>query len=156
MDEEIERKFKFLPEKFKDTAVKKVFVIEQQYILYSDGEEARVRIKDDKAYLTIKSTQLGITRKECNVEISVDDAKHLMKMFGKGDKIKKIRSHAIYENRLWEIDEFKGVNEGLTIAEIELENEKSIINLPPWVGEEVTYDRRYRNSYIAEHPYSEW
>lgn len=73
-----------------------------------------------------------------------------------GGKIEKTRYKVAYAGNVWEVDEFAEANAGLVIAEVELSSEKQTIQLPPWVGTEVTTDRRYYNAYLAQHPYTSW
>jgi adenylate cyclase len=105
--------------------------------------------------LTVKGTRQGITRDEFEYEIPVEDAEAL---FGLclPPLIEKTRYERHYEGFLWQIDEFHGLNEGLTVAEIELPAEETPFAKPPWIGPEVTHEPRYFNSRLAEHPFCEW
>ncbi len=143
---EIERKFLVATDGWKKHTLVKKVPIEQGY--FSTGEKApviRIRVTNEQAFMTIKSTQRGMTRKEFEYEIPLVDGEELIKACWR-PTIKKTR-HYIVDNfdQLWEIDIFRGVNKGLVLAEIELESEKQPVIIPEWLGREVTNDDRYRN-----------
>ncbi|SHF79301.1 adenylate cyclase [Flavobacterium fluvii] len=153
---EIERKFLVTSEAFK----KEAFVqnrIAQGYLSSIPERTVRVRIKENKGFLTIKgaSNESGLSRFEWEKEIPVDEAKELLKLCEKG-VIDKTRFEVKTGNHVFEIDEFHGENEGLTMAEIELGSETEIFEKPSWLGEEVTNDNRYYNSYLSKNPYGNW
>jgi adenylate cyclase len=127
----------------------------QGYLNPNKERTVRVRIAGDKAFITIKGITNGISRAEFEYEIPVSDADQLLKIC-EGPLIKKKRYIVIYKGDKWEIDEFSGENEGLVIAEIELENEGQLFERPGWVGKEVSDDPRYFNSSLAANPYSKW
>lgn len=127
----------------------------QGYLSSNKERTVRVRIAGDKAFLTIKGITKGISRAEFEYEIPVSDADYLLKMC-EGPLIKKKRYTQVYNGFKWEIDEFAGENEGLVIAEIEVENETQLFERPDWVGKEVSDDPRYFNSSLAANPYSKW
>lgn len=133
--------------------------ITQGYICAASGRTVRVRIRDDKGYLTIKgpSDSEGLGRFEWEKEISLEDARELMKLAQTGfiDKTRYLvhNSDGIH---VWEVDEFHGDNEGLTMAEIELGDADESFDKPEWLGEEVTGDRRYYNSHLTVNPYKDW
>ena len=131
--------------------------ITQGYISSSPGRSVRVRIYGDKAFITIK-TSIGtsvMSRFEWEKEISVADADELLKMCLPGI-IEKTRHLVNYKEQCFEIDEFHADNEGLVIAEIELESETQTVELPDFIGQEVTGDKRYYNSYLRGMPYKSW
>ena len=117
----------------------------------------RIRIQGEKGYITIKgiSNKSGASRLEWEKEIPVDEAKSLLKLCKKGT-IEKTRYEVKSGNHNIEIDEFHGDNEGLIMAEIELENENESIEKPEWLGTEVTGDQRYYNSYLSLNPFKKW
>ncbi len=129
--------------------------IRQGYLNTVKERTVRVRIKGDKAFLTIKGKVEGITRPEFEYLIPLEDAQELLNLC-EPYLIEKIRYHIQYEGLLWEVDVFKGINEGLVVAEIELESEDQTFEKPDWVGEEVTQDFRYYNSNLTRHPYTLW
>jgi len=118
----------------------------------------RVRICEREAFLTIKSKQQGqgFTRKEFEYEIPVNDAEIILDTICLKPTIEKTRYLLRYDSNLWEIDVFHGENEGLVIAEIELESETQQIILPDWVGKEVTCDLKYYNSMLVRYPFAKW
>ena len=116
----------------------------------------RVRIRDDKAYLTIKGpSRNGLSRYEFEKEISLDEAEHLMALCAPG-VIDKTRYLVKAGNHTFEVDEFYGDNEGLVLAEVELGSEDETFEKPDFVGMEVTGDRRFYNSHMRENPFSAW
>ena len=127
----------------------------QGYLSRGTGRTVRVRIAGNKAFLTIKGPVVGITRKEFEYEVPVEDA-HSMLTLCDGPVIKKTRTTIPIGNHHWEVDEFAGANDGLIVAEVELGNPEEIVPIPDWVGTEVTSDPRYYNSNLTVHPYSAW
>lgn len=117
----------------------------------------RVRIRDEKAYLTIKgpSADGGLSRFEWEIEIPVADAEQLLELRVTA-VIDKRRYLVPFDGHTFEVDEFYGDNEGLVMAEVELSTPDETFGRPDWLGEEVTGDRRYYNSHLARHPYKEW
>ena len=153
---EIERKFLVTSEAFKKEAFTQNRIA-QGYLSSIPERTVRVRIKGNKGFLTIKgaSNESGLSRFEWEKEIPVDEAKELLKLCEKG-AIDKTRFEVKLGNHVIEIDEFHGENEGLIMAEIELESETEIFEKPSWLGEEVTNDKRYYNSYLSKNPYKNW
>jgi len=153
---EIERKFLVTSEAFKKEAFTQNRIA-QGYLSSIPERTVRVRIKGDKGFLTIKgaSNESGLSRFEWEKEIPVDEAKELLKLCEKG-VIDKTRFEVKLGNHVIEIDEFHGENEGLIMAEIELELETETFEKPSWLGEEVTNDNRYYNSYLSKKPYKSW
>ena len=151
MPQEIERKF-LVKSEYKSFAVNEYKII-QGYI--SSNPAVRIRIKNDKAYITIKgkTNETGVSRYEFEKEILVDEAKELMLLCEDG-KIDKTRYNIQVGNHIFEVDEFHGENEGLTIAEVELSSEDESYDIPEWLGEEVTGNKEYYNSYISKNPYN--
>jgi len=150
---EIERKFLVDPNKLPnlDSGAK----ILQGYLL-ALSPSIRVRVADDKAFLTIKGKpQNHISRNEFEYEIPPQDGLELLKEC-KELIISKTRYEIEYHGHLWEIDVFENENEGLIVAEIELEHEDEKFILPPWVTAEVSCDKRYTNANLISHPYSKW
>lgn len=152
---EIERKF--LLKKSAWLALKtklKGVVIKQGYLNTDPDRNVRVRIFGKQGYLTIKGRTIGASRLEFEYEIPLIDAQELLKLCQR-PIIEKQR----YTTQLgleWVIDEFEGDNEGLVVAEVELESEKQTFELPQWLAEEVTTDTRYYNSNLVKYPYKNW
>ncbi len=128
------------------------FKIFQGYISNDPARTVRLRIGDEKGFLTIKGASFndGTTRQEWEQEISLLKAKALMPLCLPGI-IKKTRYHVVEQQQLFEVDVFEAAHKGLVIAEIELKHAKDSIQLPKWIGKEVTGDKRYYNSYLALH-----
>jgi adenylate cyclase len=153
MNIEIERKF-LLKNKLWKKDIEGTYYI-QGYLSKGDKSTVRVRIAGDQAFLTVKGKTSGISRKEFEYTIPCPDAVELLKL-SKTPLVEKMRYIVIYEGSKWEIDEFLGKNEGLTIAEIELNSENQHFVKPDWLGEEVTGQKRYYNSHLALNPFCEW
>lgn len=153
---EIERKFLVRNHDYKQQAYN-VSRIAQGYICSLHGKTVRVRIRDEKGYLTIKgpTNEGGLGRYEWEKEISIQDALELMKLCEPGI-IDKMRYLVRSGNHVFEVDEFYGENEGLVIAEVELQNENEFFIKPDFVGEEVTGDIRYYNSFLRKIPFKRW
>lgn len=153
---EIERKFLVTSDSYKKEAFSKKRII-QGYLSSNPERTVRIRIKENKAYLTIKgnSNASGMSRFEWEKEISVDEAKNLLLLCEKG-VIDKTRFEIKVGNHTYEVDEFYGENEGLEMVEIELQSETELFEKPDWLGEEVTNDNRYYNSYLSKNPFKNW
>ncbi len=153
---ETERKFLVLNESYKEEASGSHHLV-QAYIAHENGRTVRVRIFDDRGFLTIKGPSLdGISRKEWEMEIPLEDARDLMALCQKGSIDKTRWIVPAGNGRCFEVDEFHGENEGLVVAEIELGSAEETFSRPEWLGKEVTGDRRYYNSYLTLAPYSAW
>lgn len=153
---EIERKFLVKDERYKEQSFAHSR-IRQGYICSGHGRTVRVRIRDTRGYLTIKgpSTNGGLSRYEFEKEITLDEAEHLMQLCEPG-VIEKTRYLVKSGIHTFEVDEFYGENEGLVMAEVELSSEDEPYEKPDFIGEEVTGDRRYYNSYLRSNPFSLW
>jgi len=122
--------------------------IQQGYLNTDPDRVVRVRIKDSKAFLTIKSRAIGITRSEFEYLVPVNDALELLKMC-LGNVLLKRRYEIEYKGNTWEVDEFLGKYKGLILAEIELESEDQMFEIPDWIGEEVSMEMNYTNLALA-------
>lgn len=153
---EIERKFLVLSNDFKKEAFSEK-KIKQGYLSSVPERTVRVRTKGDKAYLTIKgqSNDSGLSRFEWEKEIPVDEAEQLLLLCEKG-VINKTRFEIQVGSHVYEVDEFYDDNEGLVMAEIELSAEDEAFSKPHWLGNEVTTDKRYYNSYLSAQPFKSW
>ncbi len=133
--------------------------ITQGYISSHGGRTVRVRLRDGRGYLTIKgpSDEAGLSRYEFEQEISPADARDLLRICEPG-VIDKTRYLVDAGDGLhtWEVDEFHGENAGLVVAEVELRSEDEAFPRPPFLGQEVTGDRRYYNSHLRKDPFSKW
>lgn len=153
---EIERKFLVISEAFKKEAFKDTRII-QGYLNSHKQRAVRVRLKGELGYLTIKgeSSKNGLSRFEWEKEIAKDEAESLLKLC-ESTIIDKIRYEIEVGNHIFEVDEFFGENEGLIVAEVELNFENEIFEKPNWLGNEVTGDIRYYNSQLSKQPYTSW
>ena len=154
MSKEIERKYLLKNNDWRKLSTSS-FKIKQGYLNSNIERTVRVRRIGDKALLTIKSKNEGITRSEYEYEIPVEDAISLLDLCEK-PIIEKTRSIVVFENKTWEIDEFEGENKGLIIAEIELSSENEEFIVPSWIGKEVSDDERYYNSSLILNPFCRW
>jgi len=127
----------------------------QGYLSRGNGRTVRVRIAGTKAFITIKGPVTGISRPEFEYEIPVEDARQMLSLCD-GPVIEKIRHRILHGRHVWEVDEFLGENTGLTVAEVELANAEDSVEMPSWIGKEVTGDPRYYNSNLTIHPYRLW
>lgn len=130
--------------------------IKQGYLSINKESVVRVRIKNDKGYLTIKGSNNGISRLEFEYEIPYEEANEMLDNLCQKPVIDKNRYIIKYDIHIWEIDIFYGDNEGLVVAEVELKDENEKINLPSWIKKEVSNDNRYFNSNLMKHPYKDW
>lgn len=154
MATEIERKFLVSSEDYKKDA--RSFLFKQGYLSVTTGRTVRIRTYDNKGVITIKGKRHSFTRDEFEYEIPVDEADIMLENLCIKPLIEKIRHFVFYEGNEWVIDEFLGVNKGLVVAEIELKSEDQTFEKPHWLGEEVTFDKRYGNSHLVSKPYCEW
>ncbi len=155
MAREIERKFLVKDDSWRAQVVKTARY-RQAYLTEGGACSIRVRIDGERAFLNIKSATLGIMRSEYEYPIPLLDAEEMLEHFTIGLQIEKTRHFVDHAGHRWEIDVFEGANEGLVVAEIELQAEDESFALPPWAGEEVSDDPRYYNVCLAHHPYTEW
>jgi CYTH domain-containing protein len=149
---EIERKFLVIGSDWRQPCPHH---LTQGYLSRDAHCTVRVRIDDDRGFLTVKGITTGATRSEFEYPIPLPDAEQLLALC-KGPIIEKLRHEVMFDGIRWDIDEFLGDNAGLVIAEIELEREAQAFAKPAWLGEEVTDDPRYFNSNLTIHPYATW
>ena len=155
MSLEIERKFLVLSDAWRNSAIRHT-KIRQAYLDSNAKVSIRVRIKDEsRAILTLKSRSSKLRRREFEYAIPTLDAEELISL-RRSYIIEKVRHIVPYGNLNWEVDVFTGENQGLVVAEIELPDENHQIELPPWIGPEVTGQDRYYNGTLAQHPYRSW
>lgn len=153
---EIERKYLVKSNQFLNEYYTKNSIC-QGYICSAPERTVRVRTKGNKGYLTIKGINAvdSISRFEWEKEIPLNEAQALLLLCEKGT-IKKTRYDIKAGEHIIEVDVFEGENEGLVLAEIELENENAAIKKPDWLGDEVTHDIRYYNAYLSKNPFTKW
>lgn len=154
MGKEIERKFLVKDDSFKNLTQGSKY--RQGYLNSMKERVVRVRTIDDKGFLTVKGITTGATRVEYEYEIPVKDADAMLDDLCEKPLIEKNRYKIGFESFIWEVDEFFGENQGLIVAEIELEREDQHFEKPDWISEEVTGDPKYFNLNLIQNPYSKW
>ena len=151
---EIERKFLVLSEEWRDGGTP--MPIHQAYFMSDDGVAVRVRTVGEVGYLTVKAKKKKASQFEFEYRIPTDHAEFLIHTVCKRTPIIKHRYRVRYAGLDWDVDVFEGENAGLVIAEVELVHEDQPVVLPPWVGAEVTDEKRFRNSQLYKKPVSAW
>lgn len=154
MATEIERKFLVTSDEWRNLATGIIY--RQGYIATKKGTTVRVRLAGNQGYLTIKGTTKGISRAEYEYEIPAEDAQEMLDNLCESPLIEKTRYKITIDDLVWEVDEFVGENQGLIIAEVELSDAHQTINIPNWIGQEVSDDARYYNANLVQHPYNQW
>jgi len=149
MAKEIERKFLVRDNSFDKMTTRRSY-IRQAYISDRPDATVRVRVCDDRAFLTVKSRNTGAVRDEWEYEIPVREAEEMAVRLAGGWSIDKVRHIVMYAGRCWEVDVFHGRHEGLVLAEVELDDADAAVELPTFVGEEVTGVSAYYNSVLAK------
>lgn len=155
MGVEIERKFLLANDNWR-AQVSKSSRLSQGYLARGEDSAIRVRVKGEQAELNIKKAFDGINRMEFEYAIPIEDARQLIEKVALRPLIDKTRHIVVHEGHTWEIDEFYGENAGLVMAEIELAHEDESFARPDWLGKEVSDDKRYYNSNLSTHPFSQW
>lgn len=153
MAKEIERKFLVEFDKLPD--LKNGVEIKQGYLSTMKNAAVRVRLKGERAYLTIKGEITGITCSEFEYEIPTSDADQIISEMC-GEIINKTRYEIPYQGHIWELDIFHESNSGLVIVEIELQSENETFKPPTWLGKEVTGQSKYYNSNLSKQPFTHW
>lgn len=152
---EIERKF-LIKEDWKEIAKDaKGLHVRQGYLCKNSSCTVRIRTMNGQGFLTVKGKSTGISRQEFEYEVPQAEAEELM-LLCSGAIVEKMRYFVSYEGKTWELDVFKGDNEGLVVAEIELKSEEENFAIPAWAGEDVSHDKRYTNSSLSQHPFKSW
>jgi adenylate cyclase len=155
MTVEIERKFLVKDDSWRSDVESQARVV-QGYLANGDNATVRVRVKGNAAYLTIKGATSGISRMEYEYPIPVEDAWVMLRDLPVLPVVDKTRYRVRSGGHLWDLDLFARENEGLVMAEVELESEDEAFEMPEWAGEEVTGDARYYNVNLARHPCKHW
>jgi adenylate cyclase len=151
---EIERKFLLAGDAWRGLG--QATRMRQGYLCSDPERTVRVRIEGEGAVITIKSKVTGASRGEWEYPIPVADAAELLDRLCEQPLVEKTRHRIAHAGHVWEVDEFAGANAGLVVAEIELGAEDEAFERPEWIGREVTGDKRYYNSSLIRHPYSQW
>ena len=150
---EIERKFLVIEHVWRN---RKGTIYRQGYLNTDKRRNVRVRVIGDRGFLTIKGIARGAVRVEFEYQIPLSEAEAMLKDLCEKPLIEKKRYKIRHQGLVWEVDEFFGQNQGLVVAEVELEREDEAFVKPQWIGEEVTGDPRYFNSNLIHHPYCKW
>jgi adenylate cyclase len=153
--DEIERKFLVVGDEWRES-VESSKEIEQGYISDHDGITLRVRIAGEQAWLTLKGPSKGIRRAEFEYLVPLEDGRQMLSELAGSGGISKIRYRVRCGAHVWDLDEFRGANQGLVMAEIELRDENESFEMPIWAGEEVSADPRYYNASLVKKPYTSW
>lgn len=152
---EIERKFLLRNNDWRNEVVRSSR-IRQGYLGQIDKASVRIRVEGESANINVKSATLGMRRMEYEYAIPLDEAEEMLEQLCNTPQVDKTRFIVEHEKHLWEIDEFYGDNEGLLVAEVELDSEDEAFDKPQWLGEEVTADPRYYNVNLIKHPFKAW
>lgn len=153
MGTEVERKFLVQGDAWRQTTGT---LYRQGYLSTEKERTVRVRVTGERGTLTIKGLTRGITRQEFEYEIPVGEAQEMLDSLCQRPLIEKRRHEIEHGGLTWEVDEFLGDNQGLVLAEVELEDAEQAFERPDWLGEEVSDDPRYYNANLVQHPYSRW
>lgn len=153
MPKEIERKFLVKEDSWRQLAEGSLY---RQGYISSENATVRVRIVGNQGYLTIKGPTVNYSRSEFEYLIPLADAQEILDTLCVRPLIEKTRYKINVGDLVWEVDEFAGANQGLILAEVELTDESQQIELPNWIGEEVSGNPKYYNSYLVKHPFCEW
>lgn len=152
---EIERKFLIKNDSWRASA-DAGRKMRQGYFAGPQRASIRVRIEGDSANINIKSAEMGVKRQEFEYPVPIADAEQMLNSLCEFPQVQKTRYRVTHQDHVWEIDIFEADNQGLIVAEVELEAEDEDFALPPWVGEEVSDQPRYYNVSLINHPYKDW
>ncbi len=152
---EIERRFLVVNDQWRAQAAGSREIVQGYLAVGEDGIAVRIRLQEETAVLTVKAAGDGMSRPEFEYAVPMEDAKQMLDLCGRR-VVRKIRHLVPRDGVTWEIDVFKGANEGLVLAECELDRPDRRLVLPPWVGREVTRDHRYSNARLSLRPWPQW
>ena len=155
MGKEIEKKFLINKTKWNSLEKPEGKHLRQGYLMTDPNKTIRVRTAENAAWTTIKGISVGATRLEYEYEIPYTEGIELLDNFAESE-LEKVRYEILYAGKLWEVDVFSGDNDGLIVAEIELESEDESFQNPEWVAGEVTTESKYYNSSLTTNPYKNW
>lgn len=155
MAKEIERKFRVRSDDWR-VLVERSTLLRQGYLANTERASIRVRLAAERALLSVKGMEPGLSRDEYEVPLPMTDAREMLDRLCEGMPIEKWRHIVTHQGSEWEIDEFLGENAGLVIAELELDSEDAPFARPAWLGTEVTHEERYYNFRLSQKPYRHW
>ena len=154
MGVEIERKFLLIGDAWRTLGAP--VLLRQGYLSSDPDRTVRVRVEGSAGTMTIKGRSVGATRGEWEYPIPLADANELLERLCEQPLVEKYRRRVDFGDHVWEVDEFIGANQGLVVAEIELDSEEEAFDKPEWIGTEVTGKRQYYNSSLIARPFSSW
>lgn len=154
MAKEIERKFLVVDDGWR-AEVRDTARLRQGYLFADERIAIRVRTAGETAYLTIKADNTAVTRDEFEYEIPLADAVAMLALC-RGGLVDKTRHTLDRPGGHWTVDVFDGANDGLVIAEVEMEADDATLAVPAWAGDDVTADPRYRNAALSKRPFTTW
>jgi CYTH domain-containing protein len=149
MAQEIERKFLPAHDGWKSSVVKSARIRDGLVAIFN-GRKARVRVIEDHATIALKGAQRGVKRSEFEYAIPLSDAEEILRTMCDDRILEKVRNYVPYAGLTWEIDVYDGILEGVVIAEVEFDREDRVLELPDWVGREITGDLRYSKFNLEE------
>ncbi|MGR8947393.1 MAG: CYTH domain-containing protein [Gammaproteobacteria bacterium] len=152
---EIERKYLVSSDEWRESC-QHTIEIRQAYLANTANASIRIRVSDNRAHINLKSTHSLMAREEYDYEIPLAEGTQMMERLCEGYMISKTRHHVIHREQLWEIDEFHAHNKGLIVAEIELDSAAQNVQIPPWLGVEVTDFPRFYNHWLSKRPFCLW
>lgn len=152
---EIERKFTIKNDSWRKNIDKSQRYV-QGYLAGNERASVRIRIAGEQANINIKSATLGIFRQEYEYPLPLEDAQKMLADLCEKPVIDKVRHFVTHAGKVWEIDEFSGENEGLIVAEIELNAIEEAFEIPDWADKDVSDDKRYYNVSLVKHPFKDW
>lgn len=152
---EIEHKFLVKNNDWQKYVIKSI-EYKQGYLISDNKKSVRIRTTQNKAWINIKSATIGTQRHEYEYEVPISDSLEMLDKLCEKPLIEKTRHFVSSEQHTWEIDVFKGDNQGLIVAEIELSEIGEYFHIPDWIGLEVTQDLRYYNNMLCKYPYNKW
>ena len=156
MGVEIERKFLVTTDIWRVHVCEPGRLLRQGYLVSGPPLTVRVRISESEAWLTLKGLVVGLSRSEFEYSIPLSDAEEMLASYAVSAVVEKIRYRIAFGNLVIEVDEFRGDNDGLIVAEVEFPDEDTPFSPPDWFAREVTEDSRYSNSQLAMYPFSKW
>ena len=151
---EIERRFLVVDDSWRGQT--SGILYRQGYLYFKEDGVLRIRIAGENGFITVKVRENDLSTLEYEYEIPKEDAEDMLARLCEHTPVEKIRYRISYAGLIWEVDEFRGANEGLVVAEIELEDEKQKFDLPPWMGKEITSLKKYLNAYLYKNPFNNW
>lgn len=152
---EIERKYLVINDEWR-VHVQRSVTFHQGYLSNNKEASVRIRIEGEQANINVKGMVVGLQRPEYEYAIPLTDAKEMLNQLCAKPQIEKTRHYVSVDGKTWEVDEFHSDNQGLIVAEIELNAVDEIFTQPNWAGKEVSGIERYYNVNLTKYPYQQW